>query len=312
MLVADPSHWEMGTMFRTVTVGLGDSSESRAATEWAAREALLRGLPLKIVHVQELTPKYVARTPLVDVDRYRRWAEQLMHECAEGIRLRHPGLEVTTEHLTGTVADVLCEAAGFAEVLVLGSRGLGGLGGFMVGSVSLGVVSRAERPVVLVREWTADESSMGSEDAGSAAVPSGPVVLGLDIDQADDTLVAFAFDAAARRKAALRVVHAWPAPATSFSHLAGDTEFFDTLERGRASLLSTVLRPWRQKFPDVDVTEASRCGTAAQVLVNSCRDASLVVVGRQIRTGSFGAHIGHVTHSALHHITAPVAVVAHS
>lgn len=57
--------------------------------------------------------------------------------------------------------------------------------------------------------------------------------------------------------------------------------------------------------------EESRCGSAAQVLVNAAHDASLAVVGRRIRTSSFGAHIGHVTHAALHHITTPVAVVAH-
>ncbi|MEU5439881.1 universal stress protein [Streptomyces griseofuscus] len=301
-------------MSRTVTVGLDDSPESRAAAEWAAREALLRGLSLKIVHVQEPTPRYAARTPLLDLDRYQHWAEQLTHESAEGIRLRHPGIEVITEQLTGTVADVLCEAAGFAELLVLGSRALGGLQGFMVGSVSLGIVARAERPVVLVRaeEQAADEHRMDPAGVPSAAAPFRPVVLGLDIDQPDDTLLEFAFDAAARRKAALRAVHAWPEPPTSFYRFPGDAELYDTLERGQASLLSKVLRPWRQKFPDVEVIEASRCGNAAQVLVNDSRDASLVVVGRRIRTGSFGAHIGHVTHSALHHITAPIAVVAHS
>ncbi|MGW2714710.1 universal stress protein [Streptomyces sp. NPDC001356] len=301
-------------MSRTVTVGLDDSPESRAAAEWAAREALLRGLPLKIVHVQEPMPRYVARTPLLDPGTYRHWAEQLARESADGIRLRHPGIEVTTEQLTGTVADVLCEAAGSAELLVLGSRGLGGLGGFMVGSVSLGVVARAERPVVLVRadEQAADEHRMDPAGVPSAAAPFRPVVLGLDLGEPDDALLEFAFDAAARRKAALRAVHAWPEPPTSFRGFATDAEFHDVLARGQASLLGKVLRPWREKFPEVEVIEASRCGSAAQVLVNDSRDASLVVVGRRIRTGSLGAHIGHVTHCALHHITAPVVVVAHT
>lgn len=301
-------------MSRTVTVGVDDSPESRAAAEWAAREALLRGLPLKIMYISEPTPRFVARTPLLDPDTYRHWAEQVTNESADGIRLRHPGIEVITEQLTGTPADVLCEAAGFAELLVLGSRALGGLGGFMVGSVSLGVVARAERPVVLVRagEQAADEHEMDPAGVPSAAAPFRPVVLGLDIDQADDTMLEFAFDAAARRKTALRIVHAWPEPPTSFYRFAGDAELYDTLERGQATLLSKVVRPWQQKFPDVEVIEASRCGSAAQVLVNDSRGASLVVVGRRIRTRSPGARIGHVTHSALHHIAAPVAVVAHS
>ncbi|MEU6776856.1 universal stress protein [Streptomyces sp. NPDC046759] len=301
-------------MSRTVTVGVDDSPESRAAAEWAAREALLRGLPLKIMYVSEPTPRFVARTPLLDPDTYRHWAEQVTSQSADGIRLRHPGIEVITEQLTGTPADVLCEAAGFTELLVLGSRALGGLAGFMVGSVSLGVVARAERPVVLVRavEQAADEHEMDPAGVPSAAAPFRPVVLGLDTDQADDTLLEFAFDAAARRKATLRVVHAWPEPPTSFYRFAGDAELYDSLERGQATLLSKVLQPWRQRFPDVEVIEASRCGSAAQVLANDSRDASLVVVGRRIRTRSFGARIGHVAHSALHHIAAPVAVVAHS
>ncbi|MDI9884266.1 universal stress protein [Streptomyces sp. HNM0645] len=301
-------------MSRTVTVGLDDSPESRGAAEWAAREAVLRGLPLKVVYVQERASRYVTRTPLLDLDGYRRWAERLTQEAADGIRLRHPGVEVITELPTGTAADVLSEAAGFAELLVLGSRGLGRLTGFMVGSVSLGVVARAERPVVLVRatEQAADEHAPDPAGVPSAATPFRPVVLGLDVDQPDDTLLDFAFDAASRRKAPLRAVHAWPEPPPSFYGFSGGAELHDRLEREQASLLSQVLHRWRRKFPDVEVIEASRCGNAAQVLVNESRDASLVVVGRRIRTGSVGAHIGHVTHSALHHIAGPVAVVAHS
>ncbi|WP_031223691.1 universal stress protein [Streptomyces roseochromogenus] len=300
-------------MSRTVTVGLDGSPESRAAAEWAAREAQLRSLPLKIVYVPEPLPKHLAQAPLLGPETHQRWTEQMPSESAEGIRLRHPGIEVITETLTGTVADILCEAAGSADLLVLGSRGFGGMGGFLVGSVSLAVVARAERPVVLVRagEQAADEHTMDPAGVPSAATPFRPVVLGLDTDHPDDTLLEFAFDAAVRRQAPLRAVHAWPEPPTSFYRFPGDAELYDSLEREHAAALAEVLRPWQQKFPGVHVVEASRCGSAAQVLVNAARDASLAVVGRRIRTGSFGAHIGHVTHAALHHITAPVAVVAH-
>ncbi|SEC16308.1 Nucleotide-binding universal stress protein, UspA family [Streptomyces sp. 2231.1] len=302
-------------MAPTVTVGLDDSPESRAAAEWAAREALLRRLPLEIFLVQEPSPRRVARTPLLDLEKYRQWAERTAHESAEGIRLRHPGLDVTAEVLTGTVADVLCEAAGHAELLVLGSRGLGRLGGHLVGSVALAVVARAERPVVLVRagEQAADEHLPDPAGVPSAAAPYRPVVLGLDLDRPDGTLTEFAFDAAARRRAPLRAVHAWPEPPTSFHDLddvPGDVDVHDSLERGQAALLTRTLQPWRQKFTDVEVIEASRCGSAAQVLVAASHDASLVVVGRRVRTGLFGAHIGHVTQAALHHVAAPVAVVA--
>ncbi|MEU5591823.1 universal stress protein [Streptomyces sp. NPDC020298] len=311
-------------MSRTVTAGLDDSPESRAAAEWAAREALMRGLPLKIVHVWEPVPRTQASPP--GSEAQRPWTERsetgvppaeewgsMPRASAEGIRLRHPGVEVLGEQLTGSPAEVLSEVAASAELLVLGSRGLGPIGGFMVGSVSLAVVAHAERPVVLVRagEQAADEHLMDPAGVPSAAAPFRPVVLGLDTGDVDETLLEFAFDAAARRNAPLRVVHVWPEPPTSFYRFYGDAELYDQLERGQAVVLTKVLRPWRQKFPDVEVIEASRCGSSAQVLVNASRDASLVVVGRRIRTSPLGAHIGHVTHAVLHHVAAPVAVVAH-
>ncbi|MGW4569517.1 universal stress protein, partial [Streptomyces sp. NPDC004561] len=101
-----------------------------------------------------------------------------------------------------------------------------------------------------------------------------------------------------------------PPPYTAYG-MSPEPEVTASLGRRAAAALTEVLRPWRQKFPDVEVIEASRCGNAAPVLVNAAGDACLVVVGRRIRTSPFGLHIGHVTHAVLHHVDAPVAVVAH-
>ena len=146
-------------MVRTVVAGLDGSPESRAAVEWAAREAMLRDLPLKIVHVREPLPEPMAQAPLVGGETMQDWSERVPRESAEGVRLRHPGLVVTTEQPSGRPAEMLATAAGTAELLVLGSRAMGGIGGFMVGSVGLSVVAHTVRPVVLVRagEQAADE-----------------------------------------------------------------------------------------------------------------------------------------------------------
>ena len=50
-------------MFRTVTVGIDGSRESLAAAEWAAREARLRALPLRLVNVWEPVPEPMGREP---------------------------------------------------------------------------------------------------------------------------------------------------------------------------------------------------------------------------------------------------------
>ena len=138
-------------MFRTVVAGLDGSSESRSATEWAAREARLRGLPLTIVHVWEPIPAPMAQAPLLGAETQQNWTERMPREAADAIRLRHPDMELTIEQRTGDATEALLDTAKEAELIVLGSRGLSGIGGFMVGSVGLSVAARSERPVVLVR-----------------------------------------------------------------------------------------------------------------------------------------------------------------
>ncbi|MEU5634201.1 universal stress protein [Streptomyces rishiriensis] len=300
-------------MLRSITVGLDGSRESRAAAEWAAREAKLRGLPLKIVHVWEPVPEPMAQAPLLGAETHQHWTERVPREAAEGLRLRHPGVEVRTEQVSGRPADALAEAAKGAELLVLGSRGLGGLGGFMVGSVGLSAIAQADRPVVLVRalEVAADEHEPDPVGVPSAATPFLPVVLGLDVEHPDETLIEFAFDAARRRGTSLRIVHGWNPPPYYAYGTPADPALLEALALGDAEGLAEAVRPWRRKFPDVAVVEESRYGSAAVHVVDAAREASLVVVGRRIRRSPSGAHIGHVTHAVLHHCAAPVAVVPH-
>ncbi|MCD7442277.1 universal stress protein [Streptomyces lincolnensis] len=300
-------------MPRTVTVGLDGTRESRAAAEWAAREAQLLGLPLKLVQVWEPAPAPMAQAPLLGAETRQHWTERIPRETSEGLRLRHRGLDVTTEQLSGRPAEVLTDVARDAELLVLGSRGLGGIGGFVVGSVGLAVVAHAERPVVLVRagEQAADEHETDPAGIPSAATPFRPVVLGLDIENPDEELIAFAFAAAVRRATSLRVVHGWNPPPYYAYGLSVDLELHGELSRRETAVLTEVLAPWREKFPDVEVGEESSYGSPGHHLVDASREASLVVVGRRIRRSPFGAHIGSVAHTVLHHSTAPVAVVPH-
>jgi len=300
-------------MLRTVVAGLDGSPESRAATEWAAREARLRGLPLKIVHVWEPVPEPMAQAPLLGAETQQHWTERVPREAAEAIRLRHPDMDLTVEQRTGDAAGTLLDAAEDADLLVLGSRGLSGIGGFMVGSVGLAVVARAERPVVLVRagEQAADEHEPDAEGLPSTDTAYRPVVLGLDATSPDETLIRFAFEEAARRGARLRVLHGWNLPPYYVYGLSVDIELHDEIVRQQAVLLADVLKPWRQKFPDAEVTEEVPAGSPGARLVDVSREASLVVVGRRVRRRPFGAHIGPVTHAVLHHAVAPVAVVPH-
>ncbi|MGQ4388672.1 universal stress protein [Streptomyces sp. SAS_270] len=105
-------------------------------------------------------------------------------------------------------------AAADADLLIVGSRGLGGLAGFLVGSVALAAGARSERPVVLVRagEDAADEHLPDAMGSASTGTPYRDVVLGLDLENPGEGVVGFACEAAQRRAADLRVVHGWSPP----------------------------------------------------------------------------------------------------
>ncbi|MFF7647576.1 universal stress protein [Streptomyces canus] len=300
-------------MTRSITVGLDGSLESRAAAEWAAREAELRRVPVRILHVWEPVPEPMAQAPLLGAETQQHWSEKIPHDCAERLRLRHPGIEVIAEHLAGRPSEVLSEAAKTAELLVLGSRGLSGIGGFLVGSVGSAVVAHADCPTVLVRagEQATDEHETDPAGMPSAATRYRPVVLGLDVDHLDASVIDFAFDEAVRRDTGLRVVHGWSLPPYYWDGPTTDLQQYDQVAHWHASALGEALNPWRQKSPSLEVVEEFRTGSPADLLIGASRTASLVVVGRRIRRHPFGAHIGPVAHAVLHHATAPVAVVAH-
>ncbi|MEU6378712.1 universal stress protein [Streptomyces sp. NPDC046909] len=280
-------------MSRPVTVGLDGSPESVVAADWAAHEAALLGLPLRLVHAgdqppHDWVPFAGEAVPPPGADR----AAHLLREAEASLARRHPGLRVTSEQLAGRPAVALVAAAREAEMLVLGSRGLGRAAGYLLGSVASAVVARAARPVVLVRAGTGTDDGQRPESRG--AVPSPDVVLGLGLhDLPADPLLAFAFEAAARRSAVLRIVHGRKPGA----HPAEEAE------------PTGALRPWQDKFPGVEVTQEAVIGSPGPHLVDSSRDAALVVVGRRNRAALVGPHIGPVTHQVLQGAAAPVAVV---
>ncbi|ANS70145.1 stress-inducible protein [Streptomyces lincolnensis] len=306
-------------MSRNVTAGLDGTPESLAAADWAAREALLRDLPLRLVHAWKWQPYTYAplggaALPAQGEDPERAWGERVLREAGTTLTRRHDGLRISTSEVAEEAVPALLAAAEQGDVLVLGSRGLGGVTGFLLGSVALAVVARADRPVVLVRAGESAESEHLPDATGTASTttPYRDVVLGLDLKSPDDGMIEFAFDAAVRRSAALRVIHSWTLPPYYYGYGGAlDPEFDAQVAAVAKRRLAGTLQPWREKFPGVRVTELAVTGGAGTRLVEASRDAALVVVGRKSRRGLVGSHIGPVTHGVLHHASAPVAVVPH-
>ncbi|MFE6052626.1 universal stress protein [Kitasatospora sp. NPDC056446] len=274
-----------------VVVGFDGSPESLAATEWAAREALRRALPLELLRAWPWPKRDV-----VGSDQTYHRALAGLTGRADELRALAPGVAVSASPVSGEPAEALEAAAQRAAVLVLGSRGLGTLRGFLVGSVSQEVLRRAGCPVVLVRA--------GREE------PDGPVTVGLDLARPADPVLAFAFEAAALRSAPLRVVHVWAPPAgsehMSYGAIGGLEREVSADERAD---LTEALESWRARHPGVDVTADLVRGKAAVELVDAASTARLLVVGRRRHRAPLRHHLGPVAHAAIHHAHCPVAVV---
>lgn len=136
-------------VFRIV-VGVDGSAPSRHALEWAVEEARLRSGEVHAVTAWEFPPVTVGMEGLVhDPDVFPQAARRLQDEALK--RVESKGVGVTGEVVQGSAAAVLLRAAADADLLVVGSRGLGGFSGLLLGSVSAQVVHHSPSPVLVVR-----------------------------------------------------------------------------------------------------------------------------------------------------------------
>ncbi|MGQ4388663.1 universal stress protein [Streptomyces sp. SAS_270] len=295
-------------MLRPVVVGLDGSPESLAAADWAAGEALRRGLPLRLVHAWEGLPSDTSSLPELEAPRY--WAQRILNGAMDRLNERYPQVCLSAEQIARPAAEALVAAGAEGELLVLGSRAFSGLGGFMAGSVALATVAHVTRPVILVRADRTAEDDHAPDEEGrpSARTPYRDVVVGVDTAHPCEELLAFALENAALRGAPLRVVHAWHMPYTQRAAVA---RMSAVAKRAAERALDATLRPWREKYPTVKIQELVENGRPAQLLLNASQDAGLLVVGRRVRPATLGTHTGPVAHAVMHHVPCPVAVVPH-
>ncbi|MFI7413430.1 universal stress protein [Streptomyces sp. NPDC049627] len=288
-------------MQAVVTVGLDGSPESLAAARWAADEAEKRNLTLRLLHAWPLlVPESAGVPPEVDQNF---WAKRLVHTARAELGTRHPGLSIVGNLVAEDAQNALLQAASESEMLVLGSRGLEPVESYFLGDVSMPVVARAERPVVLVRAESREE--------GPPAAAADRVVVALKLHGSSDDLLDFAFHTAAARGVPLQAVHGHSVPLHARVPWGVDHDVTEEITQEARKQLSTALRPWREKYPRVDVTDSIRLASPAKAVVQAAQGAALLVVGRREHRPALAPHLGPVAQAAIHHGRCPVAVVPH-
>lgn len=283
---------------KPIVVGVDGSDSALRAVRWAAREAASRRAPLRLVHAYLLISAYTLVSLPLTV------AEVMAEEGRKGLRAAElaareevPQVEVATQLERDDPAIALIEESKAARLMVLGSRGLGGFTGLMVGSVAVKVVQRAACPTVVVRG--------DDEDSGDK-----PIVVGVDGSPAGEAAIEFAYEQAARVGAGLVAVHTWSdmLPASAFPGVPGVFDWPE-IQNEELEVLSERLAGWQEKYPEVQVDRIVTQDRPARSLLAHARGAQLVVVGSRGRGGVAGLLLGSTSQALLHHAPCPVAVV---
>ncbi|WP_433120225.1 universal stress protein [Micromonospora sp. CA-246542] len=282
-------------MNRQVVVGVDGSPSSLVAAEHAARAAQLRSRPLLVVHGYlhaPLNPYDLTMPPPSEE------AQRMVEGVAADLTERFPGLAVEVRQVAGGPGATMVEESRQAELVVVGSRGLGGFTGLLLGSVGAQVAAHARCPVLVVRP------------EGRPIDVDGPVLVGVDGSESSQLAVGYGAVEAALRDVPLVLAHVGPS--------GGDRPVPDEIEEAQAAeqaeavrLLADASAVVRAEHPDLVVREHPvRASSPAQGLVEASGAASLLVVGTRGRAGFAGLLLGSVSQAAVHHAHCPV-LVAH-
>jgi nucleotide-binding universal stress UspA family protein len=285
-----------------IIVGFDGSDHARTALDFAAKEALNRRLPIRLV--QAFTPPmggaglgYGTVLPADALDTMRDAIAGQLQEAADEYHALFPDLQISTTVVVGNSTAALMEEAKDAALLVVGSRGLGGFRGLLLGSTGVQVAAHARCPVAVVR--------------GTAQASANTVVVGLDGSDLSQSALEWAFDFASRHGHRLLALHAWTVP--SFDLLAtpagpGPADISELTDEEMRSTAES-LAGFRTDYPDVSVDEVVIKESPIKALLAHSDEAVAIVVGTHGRGEVMGAVLGSVSQGVLHKAKIPVVVV---
>ncbi|MFJ2032228.1 universal stress protein [Streptosporangium sp. NPDC087985] len=136
---------------REVVVGVDDSPQCEPALAYAFEQARLRGGELRAVHAWQLPVHAFAPEIFYDIDEISRAQHQMVNDRLAAWRGRFSEVTVVEDVYSAHPVDALGDASTRADLVVVGSRGMGAIGSALLGSVSRGVLHHAHCPVAVVR-----------------------------------------------------------------------------------------------------------------------------------------------------------------
>ena len=284
-----------------ILVGVDGSSAAKYAVDWAARDAAMRNVRLTLVHA--VRPIGITLPPLPAPASYTRWqveqGQKILDHGVEIARNADGGpAQIETELLFSPVVPTLVDLSKDAQMVVVGSRGLGPFARSLLGSVSSNLIRHAHCPVAVIHD----------EDPLMPHPAQAPVLVGIDGSPASELATAIAFQEASWRGVDLVALHVW-----------SDVEVNDfppidwpAMKPAAEEVLAERLAGWQERYPDVTVRRVVECDHPTYHLIKQSESAQLVVVGSHGRGGFAGMLLGSVSAALAHSARMPVIVARQS
>lgn len=278
-----------------IIVGLDGSDTSRAALVWASHQAVRRGAVIEPALAWQYPVTSMtalgAVVPMLPRDEMQAAAATdlalMVHEVEDDLA---PGVELGEHHVCeGPPGSELTRLAADADLLVVGSRGLGGFRGLVLGSVSAHCAGAAVCPVAIVPAgWEHDE---GARD----------IVVG--VDGSDNARAAAEWaDGWISEGGVLRLVHIWSA-VVPYSPMAVPVDPA-ILESAAEELVTAAAAGLTH-----EATAECATGDARQELTARAAGADMLVIGARGHGGLTRLITGSVASSVVHHLACPTVVV---
>lgn len=281
-----------------IVVGVDGSPGSVTALRWAIDEARLRDDALAVVGTW--TDPLALGGPGLPVGvgaNIRKGTKRSLEEAVAGAAGTEAlDVDVRPAVICGRAAEALCQVSEDADLLVLGSRGLGGVKGMLLGSVSQQCVHHARCPVVIVH-------GLRSGTAGSGQPMQPRIVVGVDGSAPSYLAMEWAVSEARLRGATLELVHAWRDPFATFAAVDED------LREEATEILAEAHKEALSMDGTIDTTSHLVEARTAPALLDASKGADLLVVGSRGRGGFAGLLLGSVSLACATNASSAVAVV---
>ncbi|WP_168582643.1 universal stress protein [Gephyromycinifex aptenodytis] len=280
-----------------VVLGTTGAEQCATAEFWGAAFAARRRLPVLLLgafgHGPTAAPDAIL-LPQITEDAQLAMTSYL-EQMRTNLQSQYENLDVGVEAAPGHAGPWLADASRSADLVVVGTRGLNGLSGLLLGSTSQYLVTHARGPVAVVPSSLTEDLTDGD-----------PIVLGVD-GESDSAATEFAFEQARTEGRPLVAVHSWE---------PGD-RWADRDERGPAvptddhldHVLKETLAQHTERFPEVEVRRQVVRGQSDVALLGASARAAMLVVGTHGRGEVRGLLFGSTSMRLFARASCPAIVV---